>query len=35
MLRFAESLSGYAEIESNPKLEGKTMMMMLTPKKEI
>lgn len=35
MLRFAESLSDYAEIESNPKLEGKTMIMMLTPKKEI
>lgn len=35
MLRFAESLKDYAEIESNPKLEGKTMMMMLNPKKEI
>ncbi|MCX4249310.1 MAG: translation initiation factor IF-3 [Bacilli bacterium] len=35
MLRFAESLKDYAEIESNPKLEGKTMMMMLNPQKEI
>ena len=35
MLRFAESLSGYSEIESNPKLEGRTMMMMLAPKKDI
>lgn len=35
MLRFADSLSDYSDIESQPKLEGKTMMMMLAPKKEI
>ena len=35
MLRFAEALKDYADIESQPKLEGKTMIMMLSPKKEI
>ncbi len=35
MLRFAETLKEYSDIESDPKLEGKTMMMMLAPKKEI
>lgn len=35
MLRFAESLAGFSDIESQPKLEGRTMMMMLAPKKEI
>ncbi|MCH5167628.1 MAG: translation initiation factor IF-3 [Erysipelotrichales bacterium] len=35
MLRFAESLSDYADIESDPKLEGRNMMMMLAPKKDI
>ena len=35
MLRFAESLSDYADIESDPKLDGRNMMMMLTPKKDI
>lgn len=35
MLRFAEALSDYATIESNPKLEGRTMLMILAPKKEI
>jgi translation initiation factor IF-3 len=34
MMRFADSLKEYAEIESNPKLEGRTMIMMLAPKKE-
>lgn len=34
MLRFAKALSDYSEIESNPKLEGRTMIMMLAPKKE-
>ena len=34
MLRFAESLKDYADIESKPVLEGKTMVMMLAPKKE-
>ena len=34
MLRFAEALKDYADIESNPVLEGKTMVMMLAPKKE-
>lgn len=34
MKRFAESLKDYADIESNPKLEGRTMTMMLAPKKE-
>lgn len=35
MLRFAEALKDYSEIESQPKLEGRTMVMMLAPKKEI
>ncbi len=35
MLRFADALKDYSEITSQPKLEGRTMMMMLTPKKEI
>lgn len=35
MLRFADCLKDYAEIESEPKLEGRTMIMMLIPKKEI
>lgn len=35
MLRFAEALKDYSEIESRPKLEGRTMIMMLAPKKEI
>lgn len=34
MRRFAEALKDYSEIESNPKLEGRTMIMMLAPKKE-
>lgn len=34
MMRFAGSLKDYADIESNPKLEGRTMTMMLAPKKE-
>lgn len=35
MLRFAETLADYSTIESQPKLEGRTMIMMLAPKKEI
>lgn len=35
MLRFAEALKECSEIESQPKLEGRTMIMMLAPKKEI
>ncbi len=35
MLRFADALKDYADIESNPKLEGRTMVMILAPKKEI
>lgn len=35
MLRFAEALKDFADIESEPKLEGRTMIMMLAPKKEI
>jgi translation initiation factor IF-3 len=33
MLRFAEELSDVAIIESQPKLDGRTMIMMLAPKK--
>ena len=33
MLRFAEELSDVASIESQPKLEGRTMLMLLAPKK--
>lgn len=35
MLRFAQALNEVSDIESNPKLDGKTMIMMLAPKKEI
>ncbi len=35
MLRFAEALKDYADIESKPVLEGKTMVMMLAPKKDL
>ncbi len=35
MLRFADALKDYADIESKPVLEGRTMVMMLAPKKEI
>jgi translation initiation factor IF-3 len=34
MLRFAEALSDVADMESKPSLEGRTMIMMLAPKKE-
>ena len=34
MLRFAEALSDVADMESKPNLEGRTMIMMLAPKKE-
>ena len=34
MMRFAEALSEVADIESNPVLEGRNMIMMLAPKKE-
>lgn len=34
MLRFAEALSDVSDIESKPNLEGRTMIMMLAPKKE-
>ncbi len=33
LLKFAESLAEYAEIEQNPKQEGKSMFMLLAPKK--
>lgn len=33
LLRFAEALEDYGKVESMPKLEGKRMMMYLTPKK--
>lgn len=33
LLRFAEELSDVADIESTPSLEGKTMTMLLAPKK--
>ena len=33
MLRFAEELSEISVIESQPKLEGRTMIMLLAPKK--
>lgn len=33
MLRFAEELSDVSTIESQPKLEGRTMIMLLAPKK--
>ena len=32
--RFADSLSDYADIETEPKLEGKVMYIILAPKKE-
>lgn len=35
MLRFAEALSEYSTIESQPVLEGRTMVMILAPKKEV
>lgn len=35
MMRFAEALSDYSIIENEPKLEGRTMIMMLAPKKEV
>ena len=34
LLRFANELSDVADIESQPKLEGRTMTMFLTPKKK-
>lgn len=34
MLRFAEELSDVSVIESEPKLEGRTMIMLLAPKKD-
>ena len=35
IFKFAEALSEYSEIEGKPKLEGRRMMVMLTPKKEM
>ena len=35
MMRFYESLKDISEIESEPKLEGRNMTMMLAPKKEM
>ena len=32
--RFADSLSDYADVESEPKLEGKNMYIILAPKKD-
>lgn len=34
LLRFAEALNDLADIEQQPKMEGRTMTMMLMPKKE-
>jgi len=34
LLRFAEALTDLADIEQQPKMEGRTMTMMLMPKKE-
>ena len=34
MLRFAEEMSDICTIESQPKLEGRTMIMLLAPKKD-
>ena len=34
LIRFADALTSVAEIEQQPKLEGKFMTMMLMPKKE-
>ena len=34
LIRFASRLSDYAEIEQQPKLDGRVMIMLLTPKKE-
>ena len=34
MNRFAEQLNEYADVESKPILDGKTMIMVLAPKKE-
>ena len=31
--RFADRVKDYADIEQNPKLDGRTMTMMLIPKK--
>ncbi len=33
LIRFAESLSEYCTIETNPRMEGRTMHMLLAPKK--
>ena len=33
MMKFAEELSDVSVIESQPKLEGRTMIMLLAPKK--
>ena len=35
MMRFYEVLKDISEIESEPKLEGRNMTMMLAPKKEM
>lgn len=34
LIRFADSLSDYADVESEPKMEGKSMYIILAPKKE-
>lgn len=34
LVRFSDRLTEYAEIEQHPKLDGRTMTMLLTPKKE-
>lgn len=34
LLRFAEKVNDYADISEQPKLDGRTMTMMLVPKKE-
>lgn len=35
LLRFAEALNEYSEIEQAPKLEGRSMFLLLAPKKEM
>ena len=34
LLRFADALSEYCDVETQPKLEGKSMFMLLAPKKD-
>ena len=34
LTKFAESLSDYADIDTEPKMEGRSMYIILAPKKE-